>query len=247
MAKWLNGTVIENRRWTEELTSLKIDADLGQFNAGQFVRVGLEIDGEIVARPYSLVNAPSEPALEILFNIVADGPLSPRLFELQQGDDILVSASPAGFLTVNEVPDAANLWMMATGTAIGPFLSILKGDEVWQRFERVILTYSVRTEEEQAYSKYIASLVDSHREQLCFIPIITREDIAHALRIRIPQAITSGELESRAEVPLSAENSHVMMCGSTDMIRDVSSVLEARGMRKHRRREPGHYTSEKYH
>lgn len=247
MAKWLNGTVIENRRWTEELTSLKIDVDLGQFNAGQFVRVGLEIDGEIVARPYSLVNAPSEPVLEILFNIVADGPLSPRLFELQQGDDILVAASPAGFLTVNEVPDTANLWMMATGTAIGPFLSILKGDEVWQRFERVILTYSVRTEEEQAYSQHIASLVDSHREQLCFIPIITREHNGHALRIRIPQAITSGELESRAEVPLSAENSHVMMCGSTDMIRDVSSVLEARGMRKHRRREPGHYTSEKYH
>ena len=247
MSKWLNGTVVENRRWTEELTSLKIDAPLGQFNAGQFVRVGLEIDGEIVARPYSLVNAPSEPVLEILFNIVAEGPLSSRLFELKQGDDIMVSATPAGFLTVNEVPDAANLWMMATGTAIGPFLSILKGDEIWQRFERVILTYSVRTAREQAYANQIAALTELHSKQLCFIPIITREDIVDALRIRIPQAITSGELESRAGVSLSAENSHVMMCGSTEMIQDVSSVLEARGMRKHRRREPGHFTSEKYH
>jgi len=247
MSKWLNGTVVENRHWTEELTSLKIDADLGHFNAGQFVRVGLEIEGEIVARPYSLVNAPSEPVLEILFNIVPEGPLSPRLFELQQGDDVLVSTNPAGFLTVNEVPDVANLWMMATGTAIGPFLSILKGDEVWKRFERVILTYSVRTAEEQAYSKQIAMLVEAHSTQLCFIPIITREDIANTLSIRLPQAITGGELESRAGVTLSADNSHVMMCGSTDMIRDVSSVLEARGMRKHRRREPGHYTSEKYH
>ena len=247
MSKWLNGTVLENRRWTEELTSIKIDAPLGQFNAGQFVRVGLEIDDEIVARPYSLVNAPSEPALEILFNIVPGGPLSPRLFELQQGDDILVAAKPAGFLTVNEIPDAENLWMMATGTAIGPFLSILKGDEVWQRFERIVLTYSVRTAEEQAYSKQIAALTESHSKQLCFIPIITREDIADTLRIRIPQAITDGELEKRAGVSLSADNSHVMMCGSTDMIQDVSAVLEARGMRKHRRREPGHFTSEKYH
>jgi ferredoxin--NADP+ reductase len=247
MAKWLNGTVLENRRWTDELTSLKIDAPLGAFNPGHFVRVGLEIDGEIVARPYSLVNAPSEPTLEILFNIVAEGPLSPRLFELQQGDDVLVAANPAGFLTVNEVPDATNLWMMATGTAIGPFLSILKGDEVWQRFERIILIYSVRTAEEQAYSKQIAMLVESHSKQLCFIPIITREDIADTLRIRIPQAIADGELESRAGVPLSADNSHVMMCGSTDMIRDVSEVLESRGMRRHRRREPGHFTSEKYH
>jgi len=247
MSKWLNGTVLGNQRWTEELTSLKIDAPLGQFNAGQFVRVGLEIDDEIVARPYSLVNAPSEPALEILFNIVPEGPLSPRLFDLKQGDDVLVAANPAGFLTIDEVPEATNLWMMATGTAIGPFLSILKGDEVWQRFEHVILTYSVRTAEEQAYANQIAALAELHSNQLCFIPIITREDIADTLRIRIPRAISNGELESRAGVSLSSENSHVMMCGSTDMIRDVSEVLETRGMRKHRRREPGHYTSEKYH
>jgi ferredoxin--NADP+ reductase len=247
MSKWLNGTVLENWRWTEELASLKIDAPLGQFNAGQFVRVGLEIDNEIVARPYSLVNSPSEPLLEILFNIVPEGPLSPRLFELQQGDGIFVAANPAGFLTVNEVPDVANLWMMATGTAIGPFLSILKGDEVWQRFERVILTYSVRTAEELAYANQIAALAELHGNRLCFIPIVTREDIPDTLRIRIPKAISSGDLESRAGVSLSSENSHVMMCGSTDMIQDVSSVLEARGMRKHRRREPGHFTSEKYH
>jgi len=247
MAKWLNGTVLENRRWSKDLTSLKIDAALGQFNPGQFVRVGLEIDGEIVARPYSLVNSPSEPALEILFNIVPEGPLSPRLFDLQQGDDVLVAANPAGFLTVNEVPDVSCLWMMATGTAIGPFLSILKGEEVWQRFERVILTYSVRTAQQQAYSSLISKLAGSHSRQLCFIPIITREDYADTLRIRIPKAISSGELESRAGVALSAENSHVMMCGSAGMIRDLSSVLEARGMQKHRRREPGHYTIEKYH
>ena len=247
MSKWLNAIVIENRRWTSDLTSLKIDADLGQFNAGQFVRIGLEIDGEIVARPYSLVNAPSESALEILFNIVPEGPLSLRLFELQPGDGVLVANNPAGFLTVGEVPEVPNLWMMATGTAIGPFLSILKGTEVWQRFEHVILTYSVRSSEEQAYAEQISALVEAHSEQLCFVPIITREAIPDTLSMRIPQAITEGELEERADVSLTAENSHVMMCGSSDMIRDVSEVLEARSMRKHRRRVPGHYTSEKYH
>ena len=247
MSKWIKGSVIENLRWTEALTSLKFNAPLGQFNAGQFVRVGLEIDGEVVARPYSLVNAPSDSTLEILFNSVPEGFLSPRLFDLQQGDEVLVAANPAGFLTINEVPDAANLWMMATGTAIGPFLSILKGDEVWQRFAQVILTYSVRTAREQAYADQIAALVEMNSNQLCFIPIITREDISDTVRMRIPQAIISGELENRAGLSLSAENSHVMMCGSTEMIVEVSSVLEARGMRKHRRREPGHFMSEKYH
>jgi len=247
MAKWHNGIVVEKRCWTDDLISLKIDAPLGQFEAGQFVRVGLEIDGEIVARPYSLVNAPSESVLEILFNIVPEGPLSPRLSELQEGDDVLVATNPTGFLTVSEVPETTNLWMLATGTAIGPFLSILKGTEVWQRFERIVLCYSVRTEAELAYAQSIAELAELHPVQLCFVPIITREEIADALHIRIPLAITSGELESRSGVSLSADNSHVMLCGSKEMIEDVSVVLEARDMRKHRRREPGHFTIEKYH
>ncbi len=247
MAKWHNGIVVENRRWTDDLTSLKIDAPLGQFESGQFVRVGLEIDGEIIARPYSLVNAPGEPLLEILFNIVPEGPLSTRLFDLQEGDEVLVATNPSGFLTVSEVPEVSHLWMLATGTAIGPFLSILKGTEVWQRFERIVLCFSVRTEAELAYAQSIADLTELHPVQLCFVPIITREEITDALHIRIPLAITSGELESRSGVSLSADNSHVMICGSKEMIEDVSTVLEARDMRKHRRREPGHFTIEKYH
>ena len=247
MAKWHDGLVVENRRWTDDLTSLKIDAPLGDFEAGQFIRVGLEIDNEIIARPYSLVNPPFESTLEILFNIVPEGPLSTRLFDLQQGDNVLVATRPAGFLTVSEVPEVANLWMLATGTAIGPFLSILKGEEVWQRFDRVVLAYSARIQSELAYAQELAELAAKHPVQLCFIPVITREEVAGALPIRIPLAITNGELEKRAGTSLLAENSHVMMCGSKEMIEDVSSVLEARDMHKHRRRDPGHYTIEKYH
>jgi ferredoxin--NADP+ reductase len=247
MANWHNGIVVENRHWTDDLTSLKIEAPLGQFEAGQFVRIGMEIDGEIVARPYSLVNAPSEPILEVLFNIVPEGPLTPHLFKLEKGDQVLVATRPAGFLTVSEVPEVKNLWMLATGTAIGPFLSILKSEAVWQRFEHVILCFSARTAAELAYSESIAELTARNPIQLCFIPIITREQVPDTLRMRIPMAINKGELESRAGVSLLAENSHVMICGSKEMIEDVGAVLESRGMRKHRRREPGHYTIEKYH
>ena len=247
MAKWLNGTVLENYRWNERLASLKFNAPLGLFKAGQFVRVGLEIDGEIIARPYSLVNAPDESSLEIYFNLVPEGPLSPPLFELQKGDDLLVATNPAGFLIVGEIPDARDLWMMATGTAIGPFLSILKGTEVWQRFERVVLCYSVRTNEELAYVESINVIAKQHAEQFCFIPIITREQVSAALPMRIPAAIESGELEKRAGVSINPDHSHVMMCGSGDMIREVSAVLETRDMRKHRRRVPGHYSIEKYY
>lgn len=247
MAKWLKGIVVENRRITERLTSLKIDAPLGPFIAGQFVRVGLDIDGEMIARPYSLVNAPSEFPLEIYFNIVEEGPLSPLLFNLQIGDEVKVADTPAGFLVIDEVPKTHCLWMMATGTAIGPFLSILKCEQVWQKFERVVLCFSVRTSEELAYAELIANLEKNHPDQLVFIPLITREKTPDSLSIRIPAAVENGELERRAGVAMAAENSHVMMCGSSGMIKDVISVIEARGMRRHRRRQPGHYTTEKYH
>ena len=247
MAKWLDGKVIANTRWNERLTSLKFNAPLENFESGQFVRVGLEIDGDVVARPYSLVNTPDEPDLEIYFNIVPEGPLSPKLFELETGDDILVATRPAGFLTISEVPESNNLWMLATGTAIGPFLSILKGEAVWQKFGQVTLCYSVRTLEELAYAQEISKISEQHPSQFYFIPLITREDAPDALRKRIPQAMENGDLEARANTPISAEDSHVMICGSTEMITEVSTILESRGMRKHRRREPGHYTTEKYH
>lgn len=247
MAKWLNGTVVENYHWNERLTSLKIDAPLGRFKAGQFVRVGLEIDGDIVARPYSLVNSPDESPLEIYFNIVPEGPLTPPLFRLQRGDELLVAPNTAGFLTINEIPDTRDLWMVATGTAIGPFLSILKESEVWQRFERIILCYSVRAKEELAYAESIDDVAGQHEEQFCFIPLITREQVTGTLHMRITAAIENGELEKTAGISISADHSHVMMCGSSDMIRDVSALLESRSMHKHRRRVPGHFSTEKYY
>jgi ferredoxin--NADP+ reductase len=247
MGMWHSGIVVENKRLTERLTSLKIDAPLDTFQAGQFVRVGLEIDGKVVARPYSLVNAPTESPLEFYFNIVEGGPLSPHLFNLKAGDDVLVASNPNGFLIIDEIPKTSNLWMMATGTAIGPFLSILKCQPVWEKFEQVVLCYSVRTEKELAYLDLIAELEKKHAGQFTFVPLVTREDVPGALRMRIPAAIEKGIIEHRTSISLTADSAHVMMCGSADMIKDVVSVLELRGMQRHRRRDPGHYTTEKYH
>ncbi|MDH5356727.1 MAG: ferredoxin--NADP reductase, partial [Gammaproteobacteria bacterium] len=179
-------------------------------------------------------------------NIVPEGPLSPRLFELLPDDEILVAERSAGFLTISEIPTSRNLWMMATGTAIGPFLSILKNQAVWKKFEKITLCYSVRNREELAYRKNIEAIIEQHSEQFCFIPLITREVVEGALNQRIPASIENGDLEDRANVKIS-DDSQVMICGSTAMITEVSAKLESRGMRKHRRREPGHYTTEKYH
>ena len=247
MANWLDGKVIENRRLNDKLTSLIIEAPLQGFESGQFVRIGLEQDGEIVARPYSLVNTADEDFLEVYINIVEEGPLSPRLFALHSGDDVLVADNPSGFLTVSEVPQCKHLWMIATGTGIGPFISILKSEAVWQGFEKVVLCYSVSLGEDLAYQEVIQQIADQHGSQFCFVPIVTRESFTDAMTRRVPALMQDGSLEQRAGIEINADDSHVMMCGSKDMIADVSEALISRGMKKHRRRDPGHFTTEKYH
>ena len=247
MANWLAGKVVGNRRLNQYLTSLIIDVPLDSYEAGQFVRLGLQDGDDIVARPYSLVSIPRETYLEVYFNIVEEGPLSPRLFDLKVGDDVLVSDNPSGFLTVSEIPKCNHLWMIATGTGIGPFLSILKSPAVWEKFDKTLLCYSVSYAEELAYQDVIEQVARTRGEQFCYVPIVTRESFAQGLGKRIPTLMQDASLEKHTGTNINAENSHVMMCGSSSMITDVSAELVSREMKKHRRRDPGHFTTEKYH
>ena len=247
MASWLDGKVVQNRRLNEYLTALIIDVDLGNYEAGQFVRIGLPDGDDVLARPYSLVNTPQENHLEVYFNIVEDGPLSPRLFNLQAGDDILVADNPSGFLTVSEIPQCKDLWMIATGTGIGPFLAILKSAAVWQKFEKIVLCYSVSYASELAYRDVIERIMSEHDDRFHFVPVVTRESHPGGLGKRLPLLMQDGSLEQQVGLSINAGDSHVMMCGSSNMITDVSAELSARDMKKHRRRDPGHFTTEKYH
>ncbi len=247
MANWLEGRVVENRRLNQYLTALIIEVDLGGYESGQFVRIGLRDGDEVIARPYSLVNTPQEDHLEVYFNIVEEGPLSPRLFALAAGDEVLVSDRPSGFLTISEVPPTKHLWMIATGTGIGPFLSILKSDAAWEKFENLVLCYSVSYAEELAYQDLIEQIAERRGEQFRYASIVTRESHDGGLGKRVPSVMQDGSLEQFIGFEINADNSHVMMCGSADMITDVSAALVDRGMQKHRRRTPGHFTTEKYH
>lgn len=246
MASWVEGRVHALRQWTDEHFSLQVEADLPSFTAGQFTRLALEIDGEMVARPYSFVNGPDNPLHEFYFIIVPGGPLTQRLIKLQPGDTVFIAPRAAGFFVLKEIPDAANLWMLSTGTAIGPFLSILSTDEVWERFARIVLVHAVRTVEELTYSDMINALLEQHPEQLTFIPFVSREQTDFALPGRVPAAIEDGSLEARAGLPLDVADSQVMICGNPAMVSDTQAVLVARGLRKNRRREPGQITTEQY-
>jgi ferredoxin--NADP+ reductase len=246
MGKWVEGRIVRLRQWTKELYSVQVEADIAPFTAGQFNRLALEIDGEMVARPYSFVNGPDNPIHEFCFITVKDGPLTAELIKLQAGDTLYLAPRGAGFFILSEVPDAETLWMLSTGTAIGPFLSILSMAEVWQRFRNIVLVHAVRTTAELIYQDEIGTFLEQHPEQLRFIPFVSREETDFAIKGRVPAAIEDGQLEQRAGLEITPENSQVMICGNPAMVRDTQSVLEARGLKKNRRRDPGHITTEQY-
>jgi ferredoxin--NADP+ reductase len=246
MSKWVAGKVVRLRQWTRELYSVQVEADIAPFAAGQFNRLALEIDGEMVARPYSFVNGPDNPLHEFYFITVKDGPLTAELIKLQAGDTLYLAPRGAGFFILSEVPDADTLWMLSTGTAIGPFLSILSTDEVWQRFRNIVLVHAVRTAEELVYQDEIRDFLEQHPDQLQFIPFVSREETEFAIKGRVPVAIEDGRLEQSAGLEITAEHSQVMICGNPAMVKDTQSVLEARGLKKNRRREPGQITTEQY-
>jgi len=244
--RWSQGRVYALRRWTEKLYSVQVEADVQPFLAGQFTKLALQIDADFVERPYSYVNAPHEMPLEFYFVTVPDGPLTLAMTGLKSGEPLWVMRKPSGFLTLNEVPAARHLWMLSTGTAIGPFLSILKTEEPWQRFERIVLVHAVRMAEELSFADSIESFAARHPRQFQFVPFVSREQTGFALPGRIPAALQSSLLEQRAGLEIHPESSQIMICGNPEMVKETSGILQARGLERNRRRTPGHITLENY-
>lgn len=247
MSDWLHAKVVENKQWNDRLHSLRLETEFPEFKAGQFTRLALEIDGEVVSRPFSLVNAPDERPLDFYFIEVPDGQLSTRLAQLKTGDDIMVAPKASGLLTLDQLPEAKHLYLLSTGTGVGPFMSIIKTALAWDLFEKVTLVHAVRYQSELTYQSTIAEVQAKQPDNFVYVPMVSREQCDFALSGRIPQAIEDGRLEHWTGTEIGPEQSQVMLCGNPAMIQETMDLLiEKRGMKKHSRREPGQISIEKY-
>ncbi|MEE7533383.1 ferredoxin--NADP(+) reductase [Klebsiella huaxiensis] len=247
MANWVTGKVVKVQNWTDALFSLTVHAPVDPFTAGQFAKLGLDVDGERVQRAYSYVNAPSNPDLEFYLVTVPEGKLSPRLAALKPGDEVQVVSEAAGFFVLEEVPDCDTLWMLATGTAIGPYLSILEEGKDLDRFKNLVLVHAARYAADLSYLPQMQALEQRYAGKLRIQSVVSRENVPGMLTGRIPFLIETGALEEAVGLPMSAESSHVMLCGNPQMVRDTQQLLkETRQMSKHLRRRPGHMTAEHY-
>lgn len=243
---WVESKIARRRVWADGLISLTLDVTVAPFVPGQYVNLGLDLGGERQKRSYSIASGVGEPT-ELYLSLVPGGVLTPSLFDLPEGAPLWVDDRPLGFFTLQYVPEARHLWLVATGTGLGPFLSMLKGEEIWRRFSRVVLAHGVREQAHLGYSEQLAELARGRATQFAYVPLVTREaPPAGGLRGRVPQLIESGELEARASLQLDPETTHVLLCGNPNMLSDAQTALAARGLVKHRPRKPGHVSVESY-
>ncbi|KPL96188.1 ferredoxin--NADP reductase [Vibrio splendidus] len=258
----VTGKVLHKTQWTDQLFSLQVSAPVSPYQAGQFTKLGLlNREDEFVRRAYSMVNAPEHEQghqhLEFLIIKDQNGQLSPQLHELKVGDDIFVGKDPSGFMTLDEIPEIADdLWMLSTGTAVGPFISMLESMQIQQQngsdvekvmsFKNLVLVHAVRTEQDLTYRDRIAQLVNHFQGKLQYVPIISRESITGTLRGRIPSLLLGGDLERASSITINQRHSFFYLCGNPQMVRDTSEALISLGLQKHLRKKQGQFSSENY-
>ncbi|MEY1662293.1 ferredoxin--NADP reductase [Isoalcanivorax beigongshangi] len=245
-------TVTSVRHWNDTLFSFTTTRDPGfRFKNGFFTMIGLEVEGRPLLRAYSVVSPNYDEELEFFSIKVPDGPLTSRLQHLQVGDQVLIGRKPTGTLFVDNLLPGRNLYLLSTGTGLAPFMSIIRDPEIYEHFDKVILTHGVRFVSELAYQDLIMEQLPEHeyfgeivREKLIYYPTVTREPYRN--EGRLTSLMESGKLYSDIGLPdINPDTDRFMLCGSPAMLKDLTAHLDSRGFRETRGGELGHYVVER--
>lgn len=216
-------TVLEVNHYTDRLFHFKTTRDNGtRFRDGEFMMIGLEVDGKPLLRAYSVASPNYEDHMEWFSIKVPDGPLTSRLQNIQPGDVVITNTKAVGTLVMDNLKPGRNLYMLATGTGVAPFMSIVRGLETYERYEQVILLWSTRRVEELAFREILETLNEHPvwgeitQGKFMFYPSVTREDFENTGRIT--EAMFSGAVhEKLGLLPFDKEHDRAMICGSLEM------------------------------
>lgn len=246
-------TVLDVRHWSERLFSFTTTRDDGlRFESGQFIMVGLPCDDRPVMRAYSFASGKWEESLEFFSIKVPDGALTSRLQHLRPGDEVLLSSKPTGSLLLSDLEPGERLYLIATGTGLAPFLSVIKDPDTYERFDQVIVAHGVRWISDLAYHDTITDELPGHdylgelvSERLLYYPSVTREPFRNPGRLT--SAIESGRMQETLGLPpLDPATDRVMLCGSMAMLDEFRTLLDARGFRASKHiGDPAHYVYER--
>ncbi|WP_120498929.1 ferredoxin--NADP reductase [Kiloniella sp. EL199] len=245
-------TVLSVTHHTDSLFSFKITRPAAfRFRTGEFVMIGLMVDGKPLLRAYSIASPAWDETIELYSIKVPNGPLTSRLQNIKPGDMVLLGKKPTGTLVLDALVPGKRLYMMSTGTGIAPFASVIRDPETYEKFEEVILIHSCRHKEELKYGEELVSSLYQHEflgemvsEKLRYYNSVTREDFIR--RGRIPELFRSGKITTDLETPaLNPETDRVMICGSMEMLKSCAELCEEAGLSEGANSKPGEYVVEK--
>jgi ferredoxin--NADP+ reductase len=251
-------TILSINRWTDDLFTFRTTRPAHySFAPGQYSRLGLMENGTAIWRPYSITSAPQDDFLEYYGVLVPGGAFTSLLDKIEPGSPIWLEKQLYGFMTVDRFVDGEDLWLLATGTGIGPYISMLRDPAVWSKFRHIVLAHGVKQASDLGYrdelrelqaNPPISATTATPHAELRLIQAVTRmQDLApNQLRGRLTTLLDNGELEKQAGLTMQAATSRVMMCGNPAMIEDMRRILHKRDMRPCRRALPGQFVTENY-
>jgi len=252
MSGFIEARVTSIRHWNDTLFSFRTSRDATfRFKNGHFIMMGLPQEGKPLMRAYSIASANHENELEFFSIKVPDGALTSQLKNVVVGDKILLSKKPTGTLLQENLLPGRNLYLLSTGTGLAPFMSIIKDPEIYENFDRVILTHGVRQVSELAYSEAITQdlptdefLGEEIKKKLIYYPTVTREQYKN--KGRLTDLMKSGKLFGDIGLPdFDIESDRFMICGSPAMLKDCCQMLDERGFKESRQGRLGHYVIER--
>ena len=258
----LNAKVVFQQRIHESLMILKVgflQNNIPLFKPGQFGTLGIlesyikdnQKQLQLIRRSYSVASAMDEKNyLEYFITKVQDGILTDQLFALREGDLLWMSQKVAGFFTLDPIPRETHLILIATGTGVAPFVSMLRSSVLEERLNhKTILLHGVRYKADLGYQKEL-EYISQTKENFFYCPVVSRPDQVWKEQQRPigrVQPLWQDQVmrECFGFVP-SPQNTHVMLCGNPYMIEDMLIILDQLGFSVHTKRQPGNIHFEKY-
>ena len=246
-------TVLWVKHWNDHLFSFAVDRPASmRFRSGEFVMIGLPTEARPLLRAYSIASPSYSDEIEFLSIAVADGPLTSRLRHIIPGDEIYVARKTTGTLVADALTPGKRLFLLATGTGLAPFLSVMRDPDIYERYEQVIIVHSVRRVSDLAFRDVLDSklagdplIEDEAAAKFRYIPTVTREPFERAARITTMMEDGGLFAGVDGEPKLDPTSDRVMMCGSMDMIRDCSAILDRLGFEEGSNAKPADFVIEK--